>query len=263
MDKGRSRPPDWQLPLGVDPGLWDYLHDAELAEQYDQSLSGNSLVACDEEFVACHCPAPGRLIDLGCGTGRTVIAAARRGCWSVGVDLSPAMLNQASKKARSIGVRVHFVQANIAELGGFQHGAFDYATCLFSTLGMVVGNKPRQVVLQNAWRLLRPGGKLILHVHNRWFNAWDPQGRRWLIRDVPRQIGRRPTAGDREMPVHQGIAGLILHLFGRNEICSMLKATGFQILEIRPVGLTADGRLKYPAFMSWLRAYGYLIACKR
>jgi SAM-dependent methyltransferase len=74
-----SPPPDWQLPPGVSRGLWDYLHDPNLARNYDASLAGTPLLENDLRFVAWHCPRPGRLIDLGCGTGRLLIPLADRG----------------------------------------------------------------------------------------------------------------------------------------------------------------------------------------
>ena len=66
----------------------------------------------------------------------------------------------------------------------------------------------------HAYRLLRPGGRFVLHVHNRWFNLRDRAGRRWLVADL---LGMRAPGcekGDRVMPVHQGIAGLTLRLSG-------------------------------------------------
>src|SRR3954447_20261113 len=93
-------PPDWQLPAGVDRGLWDYLHDPGIARNYDASLAGSSLFALDLSFVDGHCRPPGRLLDLGCGTGRLLVHAARRGHYPVGVDLSAEMLAVASARAR-------------------------------------------------------------------------------------------------------------------------------------------------------------------
>jgi len=50
------------------------------------------------------------VLDLGCGTGRLLLAYARRGYWTLGVDLSAAMLAVAAEKkegakARSPGVQ--------------------------------------------------------------------------------------------------------------------------------------------------------------
>src|SRR2546423_10025387 len=83
--------PDWQLPPGVTRGLWDYLHDADIALHYDAGLAGSSLVEIDQRFAERHFDRPGRLIDLGCGTGRLLVKFARRGYWTLGVDLSEQM----------------------------------------------------------------------------------------------------------------------------------------------------------------------------
>src|SRR5206468_469838 len=103
--------PDWQLPPGVSRGLWDYLHDTELAE-----------------------------------------------------------------KAVAAGVSVERVRANIVELDCFRDASFDYAACLFSTLGMVAGADNRRRAVAHVRRVLKPGGVFVLHVHNWRFNAWDGAG---------------------------------------------------------------------------------------
>lgn len=255
-------PADWQLPPGVNRGLWDYLHDPAIARDYDASLAGTPLFDLDQRFVETHCPRPGRLLDLGCGTGRLLLAMTQRGWWTLGVDLSAEMLHVAADKAMSAGVTVNLLRANIPELDGLAAGSFDSVACLFSTLGMVMGQEQRRRVVGHAFRLLRPGGRFILHVHNRWFNAWDRAGRAWLLRDGLRSWAGRES-GDRIMPVHQGIAGLTLHLFTRREVCRLLTDAGFRLLEVRPISLHPDGRLPCPAWFGWLRAYGYLLAAER
>ncbi len=255
-------PPDWQLPPGVNRGLWDYLHDADLARNYDAGLAGSSLFHVDLEYVRRHCPTPGRLIDLGCGTGRLLLPFARQGYRVLGVDLSAEMLKVAAEKARAASVAVDLLHANLTALEAIPDASFDYAVCLFSTLGMVLGADQRRAVVAHAYRLLRPGGRFILHVHNRWFNFWDPTGRKWLIRDWLRSW-REGESGDRVMPTHQGIAGLTLHLFTRREVIRLLKDAGFRIVEARPIGLQPDGKLRYPWWFGGLRAYGYLLAAER
>ncbi len=256
-------PPDWQLPPGVNRGLWDYLHSPTIAETYDETLAGSTLFAVDQRFVEEHCDRPGRLIDLGCGTGRLLIPLARRGYWALGVDLSDEMLRVAGARASAAGVTVHRLKTNLAALDGVADQSFDYAACLFSTLGMIVGADARRQAIAHAYRVLRPGGKLVLHVHNRWFNAWDPEGRRWLLANTVRAALRVEPAGDRVMAVHQGIAGLTLHLFTRREAVRLVRDAGFCLLETRPVSLRPDGRLPWPGWFGRLRAYGYLLAAER
>jgi SAM-dependent methyltransferase len=256
-------PPDWALPPGVNRGLWHYLHDPAIAAGYDASLAGTSLFALDERFVLEHCPPTGRFIDLGCGTGRMLVPMAQRGNWVLGVDLSESMLQQAVIRAQKAGVPVNLVQANLARLETLADASFDSAACLFSTLGMVIGADTRASVLRGVFRLLRPGGRFVLHVHNLWFNLHTPLGRRWLLSNrVNSWLGREPY-GDRVMPLHQGIAGLTLHLFTRREAVRLLRAAGFTIVKVQPISLRPDGQIKWSWWFGNLRAYGYLLAAER
>ncbi len=258
-----TSPPDWQLPPGVSRGLWDYLHDPAIARHYDERLAGTPLLEVDRRFAERHFSHPGRLIDLGCGTGRLLLPFARRGYWVLGVDLSAEMLGVAREKAAAAGAAVHLLRANLTELDALRGASFDYAVCLFSTLGMVTGPGMRERVVGHAWRLLRPGGRFVLHVHNIWFNAWDRGGRAWLLRDRLKALRGAASAGDRVMPPHQGVAGLTLHLFTRREAIRLLSAAGFRVVGVRPVGLGPAGRLRWPYWFGWLRAYGYLLAAEK
>src|SRR5262249_5656936 len=139
-------PADWQLPPGVTRGLWDYLHDPAIARTYDGSLADSRLVRVDQQFAERHFAHPGRLIDLGCGTGRLLLPFARRGFWVLGVDLSEEMLTVAGAKSAATGISVQLLKANLVELDALRDGAFDYAACLFSTLGMVAGAAERRRV---------------------------------------------------------------------------------------------------------------------
>jgi SAM-dependent methyltransferase len=255
-------PADWQLPAGVTRGQWDYMHDRAIAHGYDTGLADNCLVKVDQQFAERHFDRPGRLIDLGCGTGRLLLPFARRGFWALGLDLSEEMLAVAGAKAAAANLPVHLLKANLVELDALRDATFDYAGCLFSTLGMVAGAAERRRVVAHVFRLLRPGGRFVLHVHNRWFPLWGPQGRSWLFRDCMRSLLGK-TSGDKVMPVHQGIAGLTLHLFTRREVIWLLTGAGFRLREVRPLSLRADGRLPCPWWFGWLRAYGYLLAAEK
>ncbi len=259
----KSPPPDWQLPPGVDCGLWDYLHSPELAAGYDASLAGSSLFHLDVAFVREHCPTPGRLVDLGCGTGRLLRTLAPLGFTGTGIDLSPEMLRVAREKSAEAGLALEWVAGNLADLGNVPSTSFEYAACLFSTLGMIRGSANREAALREACRVLRPGGVFILHVHNRWWRLHDGSGRSWLLADA---LGWRDAdleRGDHRMPVHQGVAGLVLHLFTRSEIVGLLRRVGFEVREVRPISLAADGRLAASWCLPALRAYGFLIAAAR
>jgi ubiquinone/menaquinone biosynthesis C-methylase UbiE len=255
-------PPDWQLPPGVSRPLWDYLRDPDIARRYDDRLAGTPLLTIDKAFVLEHCQPPGRILDLGCGTGRLAITLARHGYLPVAVDLSPEMLKIAGEKARAAGVDFPRLCANLVALGCLDDATFDHAACLFGTLGMIAGVDARRNMLRHVWRVLRPGGTFVLHVHNRWFNAWTSAGRRLLLADLFGSLFGRRTPGDYEMPPHQGLGSLTMHLFTRGEVVRLLRDAGFEIVEVRPVSLGADGVVRKPWWFGWLRSYGYLIAAR-
>src|SRR5438128_1694007 len=230
-------PSNWQLPPGVPRGLWDYLHDPAAARNYDAQLAGTPLLACDIPFVLEHCPAPGRAIDLGCGTGRLALTLARFGHRVLAVDLSAEMLKVVGEKARHVGVAIDRLQANLVELDGIADDSFDYAACLFGTLGMIAGAERRRRFLKHVRRLLRPGGVFILHVHNRWFHLGTRAGRRLLVRNGWDAVRSRGALGDFVMPPHQDAGSFPMHLFTRHEISRLLQQCGLEVCDVRPLSL--------------------------
>lgn len=246
--------PDWQLPPGVDRGLWDYLHSGEMVRGYDGQMQSSPLARADVAFCERVFERPGRLIDLGCGTGRLCVHFARKGFDCVGVDLSDAMLTQARLNAEVAGVGVAWRNANLVELEGVPDESLDYAACLFSTLGMVRGAENRAAVVRRAFRVLRPGGRFVLHVHNRFF-----RGLGWgrVAGQVARTFFDRASAGDVTMPQAYGGAPLTLHHFTRREANALLTAAGFRVLTV--AALTESGAEASPG----TRTYGYLYAAEK
>lgn len=249
--------PDWQLPPGTNRGLWDSFGDRDAARHYDAGLADSTLVSFDVNFARRHFPQPGRLLDLGCGTGRLLLAFAQIGYPVFGVDLSEEMLRIVGEKADEKRLPVHRLRANLVQLDCLADGSFDYAACMFNTLGIVAGAANRRRVIGHVYRLLRPGGTFVLHGHNCWFNVWNPAGRRWLLR----QIFRPGLDRDWSMPAHEQATGWPMHLFTRRELCRLLTDVEFQLLDVRPIGL--HGELSWPSWFGGLRAYGYLLAARK
>src|SRR4051812_13237342 len=122
--------PDWQLPPGVDRGLWDYFNAGEMVANYDEQMRASPLAAADVAFCERAFATPGKLLDLGCGTGRLCVHFAAKGFECVGIDLSDEML----AKARENAPMATFLKGNLVELKEMPDASFDYAACLFSTL---------------------------------------------------------------------------------------------------------------------------------
>lgn len=257
--------PDWKLPQGVPRSLWEYAHDDGIARTDERFLAGEQLLRFDQRLLDDWYPQPLRVVDLGCGTGRTLRALAARGCEVLGVDLSPPSLAVAretlSQDAQS-GGRVALLRGNLCDLSCLPDGQFDLALLMFGTLGMVSGDGARRSVLREARRLLRPDGELVLHVHNRWRHLAHPQGRSWLIHDAWRWLRRAPDRGDTRHD-YRGIPGVLHHVFSRGEILSLLAESGFDVLADIPVDLSGDRAATGPRWRTNLSATGWIVRGRR
>lgn len=60
--------------------------------------------------------APGRALDLGCGTGTDVIYLAQQGWEAVGVDFAPEAIERAQQRAREAGATARFVVGDVTRL---------------------------------------------------------------------------------------------------------------------------------------------------
>ena len=254
--------PDWKLPPGTDRGLWDYLQNEQLARRYDDSLAGTPLLEVDLRFAEEIFTEPGSLIDLGCGTGRLLTHFAEKKFSCTGVDLSESMLQVVREKAAAQKLDLESIHANLVELDAIASEKFDYAACLFSTLGMIRGHEPRMRFLRHVHRILKPGGKFVVHVHNRGFQLWTPGGVRWTLSQLGKRLRGRES-GDRTMPQIYGGTSLSLHHFSKREILQDLRQAGFKIARCEPVSTKKDGKLPARWFLSGRRAYGFLLAAIR
>jgi ubiquinone/menaquinone biosynthesis C-methylase UbiE len=95
-------------------------------------------------------------IELGCGTGYVSAWMARRGARVTGVDISAGQLATARHLAAKHRADITFIECN-AEQTGLPDAAFDFA---ISEYGASIWCPP-DTWLREAWRLLRPGGRLV------------------------------------------------------------------------------------------------------
>jgi SAM-dependent methyltransferase len=65
---------------------------------------------------------PGRMLDVGCGTGGDLVYAARHGWEGTGVDAVPRALSRARQKARDAGVEIRLLNGDIAAIDASELG---------------------------------------------------------------------------------------------------------------------------------------------
>ncbi|MCL4459552.1 MAG: class I SAM-dependent methyltransferase [Chloroflexi bacterium] len=102
-------------------------------------------------------------LDVGCGTGNYTLELARRGARAVGLDSSEAMITIASRKARARDLHVDFIRAR-AEALPLASETFDVVLSV-TTLEFITSP---DLAIGEMWRVLKPGGRLVIGVLNAW-----------------------------------------------------------------------------------------------
>ena len=105
-----------------------------------------------------------RALDLGTGTGHFAVELAAHGLTVIGIDLSAPMLAVAQGKAAAL----HLVRGDAARLP-LASESFDL---VFSVTALEFVARPERAV-QEMWRAVRPGGRLVIGA----LNAWSPWAR--------------------------------------------------------------------------------------
>jgi SAM-dependent methyltransferase len=131
----------------------------------------------------------GRVLELGCGTGRISIPVSRTGVQLVGVDRSTSMLAGLRRRLkRSKAGSVALVRGDIRLLP-FRHGArFDLVMAPYGILQSLLSDEDLTATLQSVASVIAPGGTFGLDLVSD-LPVWKEYTRR------PRLRGRRGSTG--------------------------------------------------------------------
>ncbi|MCU0759195.1 MAG: class I SAM-dependent methyltransferase [Steroidobacteraceae bacterium] len=229
-DAGKPLPDYARVEIHLQPG--GYCFEPLAGMLYDYGLKVFMGGAADHDFVAkmgaraAAAPADGqvrRILDLGCSAGATTTAlkAMHPQAEVHGIDLSAPMVRYAHLRAIQQKSDVHFHQMNAAELD-FPDGHFDMvlAMLLFHETPVPVARQ----VLQEAYRVLRPGGTL---------SVLDFSGDR--KRDVYVMLFAELDGSDNGEP--------FIPPFVRSNIEDVIQEVGFELKSYDPSKALTAGRI--------------------
>jgi SAM-dependent methyltransferase len=218
--------------MKVDRGflLEAYSHPSAV-RSYSRAVARVGLWKSEAIFFARHLRAEGRILDLGCGAGRTTFGLHSSGYRNlVGADLSPTMVRQARSHASQRKLKIRFRVADACRLP-FESKSFD--GCLFSFNGLMTipRRSQRIAALRDIRRVLVPGGRFVFTTHERLDDAasraaWRKEGALW-------------RAGRQDPQLHEFGDQLIdelgrptfIHVPDRREILECLEAADLEWVE--------------------------------
>lgn len=105
-----------------------------------------------------------KILDAGCGPGELLISLSKRGFKPVGIDVAEEMITRAHNVAKESGAAdsIHL------EVQDVEHMTFGSSTFdLVVAAGLIEYQKNERGCLKEIYRVLRPGGFLIINVTNR------------------------------------------------------------------------------------------------
>jgi SAM-dependent methyltransferase len=119
-----------------------------------------------ETLVASLAPRAGEAwLDVGCGTGAVAERAARAGATVTALDLAPALVETAARRAAEQGLEIEYGVGDVERLS-FADAGFDVVS---SSVGAIFAPDHAATARELA-RVSKPGGRLGL-------TAWRPDGR--------------------------------------------------------------------------------------
>jgi SAM-dependent methyltransferase len=140
-----------------------------------------------------------RVLDVPCGSGSAALAAARRFCRAVGVDV-PELLERARRRAEAEGLEVAFLEGDAGDLP-FPDGSFEV---VLSSCDAVLP-PDQEATAGELLRVCRPDGRIGMV-------CWTPDG---YVGELFAAIGRHlPAPADLEAPIPQGTKERLRELFG-------------------------------------------------
>ena len=107
------------------------------------------------------------MIDFGCGDGRMVVSAAKRGARGYGVDINPVRIKEANENAKKAGVtdKVEFKIANLFEED------LSKADVMAMYLLTDINIRLRPKILDT----MKPGSRIVSHAFD--MGDWEPDQR--------------------------------------------------------------------------------------
>lgn len=177
---------------------------------------GKALRAMEAElYKALQCPKGSRVLDAGCGVGHVALYMARAGDFNVEcIDVVEQLVAKAKRNIRSAGMQ-ESISAQVGDyhhLEPFENASFDG---IYTMETLSHATDPLKV-LKEFLRLLKPGGRIVLHEYDQRDADKDAK----QLADTMKKLNQLDS-----MPAN--------HSFDHDALKYLLKEAGFEDVQLR------------------------------
>lgn len=178
----------------------------------------------------------GKILDIGCGSGRVSYTLQKKGYEVTPIDITPAMIKSAKELSKEFNIQLQFQLMDATNLK-FQDETFDNAIFSFNGWNQIPKKKNRDKALEETYRVLRKGGRFIFTTHIRKIGKYTPF---WILYRIKmkllKPLGIKTLAeeyGDRffrrgDKEIYQ--KAQYVHIPKEKEVKEQLRKTSFKIL---------------------------------
>jgi len=229
----------------VNPEWWKMLFDEVYMITDARSVCDEELTCREVDLIqsTLKLEKSSPILDLCGGHGRHAQELSRRGFTDVTVlDYSHYLVTIGRETAHREGLRTVFVKGDARDTG-LPDRSYRFIIIMASSFGYFVEQKEDQKILHEAFRLLMPGGSLLLDLPNRDYVLEHLSPESWHEADEDIVVCRQRTAENdtifsREMVISKsrGLirdAGYCTRLYSAERITECLKAAGFSSVTVQ------------------------------
>jgi len=155
----------------------------------------------------------GKVIDLGCGTGRNMIP--NNDIEYTGVDFSKGQLFHLKKNIKTDNLNAKIIKSEAYNLKQIKTNTFDYGIFI-SALHCIETKEKREKSIEELYRVLKPKGKALITV-------WDSKDKRF---SHIKNNGEVYMAWNDDHKPHMRY----YYLFKKQELKDLILSVGFKIL---------------------------------
>jgi len=213
-----------------------YNHPGEI--DYLECMSHTGFEDYEEILIDDYFTGNGRVLVIGCGTGRETFAFASRNFQVTAIDIAEDAVRAGKKIACEQSVRANFLTMNGCNLG-FKSSVFDYVILFSQVISLVPMRKNRIGLLMECKRVLSENGLVIFTTHSR--NRTLTERIKWRIINFIRKIIPIPGTffeeGDKWVKAISGYNitddKVFMHLYSMAEGLEDIKNAGLNLIDCR------------------------------